>query len=280
MIHTSRQLKALVRNRSNGDSTKAQIIIRNYVMERFLERLSLSIYREKLILKGGILVSALVGLDNRSTMDIDATVKNLPLSLKDARKIVEEIIAIRIDDDMSFEIISVESIMDDSDYSGIRVIINTMLETMQTPLKVDFSTGDVITPRDITFPFKLLFEERTISLQAYNLETVLAEKLETLLSRGIANTRMRDFYDIYCIEKTQMDKIDTDVLIDAFLSTSKNRGSFQAISDVHVVFGEIENNLEMKALWKNYQRKFNFATGVSWDQVVETTNRLLQIIKP
>jgi len=192
MIRTSRQLKALVRNRSNGDSTKAQIIIRNYVMERFLERLSLSIYREKLILKGGLLVSAIVGIDNRSTMDIDATVKDFPLSLIDARKIVEEVLSVQIDDGMSFEILSVDSIMDDSDYSGIRVILNSMIETMQTPLKIDFSTGDVITPRDIAFSFKLLFEERTISLQAYNLETVLAEKLETLLSRGIANTRMRD----------------------------------------------------------------------------------------
>ncbi len=280
MIHTSRQLKALVRNRSNGNSVKAQIIIRNYVMERFLERLSLSINREKLILKGGILVSAIIGIDNRSTMDIDATVKDFPLSLNDARNIVEEVISVRIDDGMSFKILSVDSIMDDSDYSGVRVILNSMLENMQTPLKIDFSTGDVITPRDIAFSFKLLFEERTISLQAYNLETVLAEKLETLLSRGIANTRMRDYYDIYCIEGTQMDKIDTDVLNKAFHSTSKNRGSFQAIKDVHLVFGEIENNPEIKVLWKNYQRKFDFATGVNWGQVVEATSRLLQIIKP
>ncbi|MDW7656942.1 MAG: nucleotidyl transferase AbiEii/AbiGii toxin family protein [Bacillota bacterium] len=280
MIRTSRQLKALVRNRSNGDSTKAQIIIRNYVMERFLERLSLSIYREKLILKGGLLVSAIVGIENRSTMDIDATVVNFPLSLNDAKKIVEEVITVRIDDGMSFEILSVDSIMDDSDYSGIRVILNSMIETMQTPLKIDFSTGDVITPRDIEFSFKLLFEERTISLQAYNLETVLAEKLETLLSRGIANTRMRDFYDIYCIEGTQMDRIDTDVLNKAFHSTSKNRGSFQTINDVHLIFGEIENSPEIKALWKNYQRKFDFAAGVNWDQIVEATSRLLRIIKP
>jgi len=280
MIHTARQLKALVRNRSNGDSTKAQIIIRNYVMERFLERVSLSEYREKLILKGGMLVSALVGIDNRSTMDIDATVKNLPLSLNDARKIVDDVIAVKLDDGMSFEIINVESIMDDSDYTGIRIILNSVLETMKTPLKIDFSTGDIITPRDITFSFKLLFEERTISLQAYNLETVLAEKLETLLSRGIANTRMRDFYDIYCIERTQMHKIDTGVLNKAFLSTSKNRGSFQTINDVHMIFSEIENSPEMKALWKSYQQKFNFASTVGWDQVVNATSRLLQIIKP
>lgn len=279
MIHTSRQLKALVRNRSNGDSTKAQIIIRNYVMERFLERLSLSIYREKLILKGGLLVSAIVGIDNRSTMDIDATIKDFPLSLNDARTIVENVIAVQLDDGMLFEVSSVDPIMDDSDYSGVRVILNSILETMQTPLKIDFSTGDVITPREIAFSYKLLFEERTISLQAYNLETVLAEKLETLLSRGVVNTRMRDFYDIYCIVGTQMDRIDPDVLNKAFHSTSKNRGSFQAINDVHLVFVEIENSPEIRALWKNYQRKFDFAANVNWDQVVEATSRLLRIIK-
>ena len=143
MIHTSRQLKALVRNISKGDSVKAQIIIRNYVMERFLERLSLSKYCNNLILKGGTLVAAIVGLDNRSTMDIDTTLKNLPLSEENAKKIVEEITAIYIDDGMSFVVKSVEPIMDEADYPGVRVILDTTLETMRTPLKIDFSTGDV-----------------------------------------------------------------------------------------------------------------------------------------
>lgn len=175
MIRTSRQLKALVRNLSKGDSAKAQIIIRNYVMERFLERLSLSQYRNNLILKGGTLVAAMVGLDNRSTLDVDTTLKNMPLHETSTRQVVEEITAIQIDDGMMFEIKSVASIMDEADYPGIRIMLDTTLETMHTPLKIDFSTGDVITPREVSYSFRLLFEERTISILAYNLETVLAE---------------------------------------------------------------------------------------------------------
>ena len=144
MIHSSRQLKALVRNMSKGDSPKAQIIIRNYVMERFLERLSLSLYRDNLILKGGTLVSAIVGLDNRSTLDVGAMIKNISLSAESARKIVEEITSIRIDDGMTFDIKSAAVIMDEADYQGVRVILDTALETMQTPLKIDFSTGCVL----------------------------------------------------------------------------------------------------------------------------------------
>lgn len=188
MIHTSTQLKTLVRSISKGDSIKAQIIIRNYVMERFLERLSLSPYRNNLILKGGTLVAAMVGLDNRSTMDVDATLKNLPLTEESAKKVVEEITSIQIDDGMAFEIKNVAPIMDESDYPGIRLMLDTTLENMRTPLKIDFSTGDVITPREVPYSFRLLFEDRTIFILAYNLETVLEEKIETLLARGTVNT--------------------------------------------------------------------------------------------
>ena len=151
MIHTSRQLKALVRNRSKGDSTKAQVIIRHYVMERFLERLSLSNYRNNLILKGGTLISAIIGLDNRSTMDIDATMKNFSLSEENAREAVNDIAAIHIDDGMNFGITGVESIMDEADYPGIRVNMGATLKTMRTPFKIDFSSGDVITPHEILY---------------------------------------------------------------------------------------------------------------------------------
>lgn len=253
MIHTSRQLKALVRNMSKGDSAKAQIIIRNYVMERFLERLSLSQYRNNLILKGGTLVSAMVGLDNRSTMDVDTTVKNLSLSVESACDIVREITSIPIEDGMSFEIKSAAAIMDEADYSGVRIMLDTMLETMRTPLKIDFSTGDIITPREVAYSFRLLFEDRSISILAYNLETVLAEKLETLFARGTANTRMRDFYDIYALETTQAHNIDPTVLCEAFTNTSKKRGSSSIANEASLILGEIQTSPEMIALWKNYQ---------------------------
>ena len=274
MIRTSRQLKALVRNMSKGDSAKAQIIIRNYVMERFLERLSLSQYRDNLILKGGTLVSAMVGLDNRSTMDVDATVRNLPLSVESARKIVREITSIPVEDGMTFEIKNVAVIMDEADYSGVRVMLDTMLETMRTPLKIDFSTGDIITPREVAYSFQLLFEDRTISILAYNLETVLAEKLETLLARGTANTRMRDFYDIHALETTQTRNIDPAILREAFANTSRKRGSSAMANDAALILEEIQTSPEMIALWKSYQNRFDYAADIGWDDVMESVRAL------
>ena len=262
MIRTSRQLKALVRNLSKGDSTKAQIIIRNYVMERFLERLSISQYRDNLILKGGTLVAAMVGLDNRSTLDVDATVKNLPLTEESARSFVEDITGIAIDDGMAFEIRNVAPIMDESDYPGIRVSLDTTLETMHTPLKIDFSTGDVITPSEVSYSFKLLFEDRSISILAYNLETVLAEKIETLIARGTANSRMRDFYDIFALEQSQSHNIDRAVLKTAFYNTSDKRGSAAVVSDMDLILDEVENSPAMMALWESYQRKFEYAADI------------------
>lgn len=279
MIHTSRQLKALVRNISKGDSGKAQVIIRNYVMERFLERLSLSQYRNIMILKGGTLVAAMVGLDNRSTMDVDATLKNLPLNEDNARKIVEEITAIHIEDGMIFEIKSVTPIMDEADYPGIRIMLDTAIETMHTPLKIDFSTGDVITPREVSYSFRLLFEERTISILAYNLETVLAEKLETLLARGTANTRMRDYYDIYVLTNTQEHNIDNATLKEAFVNTSAKRGSIGLLSDVHLILKEVAESTVLIDRWKNYQRKFDYASDVLWADVMESVSCLVDIVK-
>ena len=277
MIHTSRQLKALVRNMSKGDSAKAQIIIRNYVMERFLERLSISSFRDNLILKGGTLISAMVGLDSRSTMDIDATVKNIPLSVESARKIVKEITSVQVDDGMTFEIKSAVTIMDELDYFGVRVMLDTMLETMHTPLRIDFSTGDVITPMEVAYSFRLLFEDRTILLLAYNLETVLAEKLETLLTRGTANTRMRDFYDIYVIKTAQMHNIDHINLHNAFSNTSTKRGSRAVIGDAALILDEIQNSSEMAILWSIYQSKFEYAAVIVWDDVIESVRQLCEI---
>ena len=279
MIHTSRQLKALVRDLSKGDSTRAQIIIRNYVMERFLERLSISPYRDNLILKGGTLVAAMVGLDNRSTLDVDATIKNLPLTEESVRKIVGEITSAPINDGMVFEIKSVAPIMDDAESPGIRVSLDTALETMRTPLKIDFSTGDVITPREVSYSFKLLFEDRTISILAYNLETVLAEKLETLLARGTANSRMRDFYDIFALEQSQSDNIDRALLKAAFANTSEKRGSTAVMADMDVILDEVESSPEMMALWLNYQRKFEYASDIGWDEVMRAVRKLCGDIK-
>lgn len=212
MIKTAVQLKALVKNKSNGNSNKANTLIRNYAMERFLERVSLSKYKNNIILKGGMLVSHLVGLDNRSTMDIDTTIKNYNLNKEDVLKMVEEIASIHLDDCIVFEIKDVDSIMDEHEYPGIRVKLECKLQNTRIPLKIDISTGDIITPKEISFTYKLMFEDRSIHILTYNIETVLAEKLETILSRDIVNTRIRDFYDIAVLSIEKEEEISIDKL--------------------------------------------------------------------
>lgn len=269
MIHTSRQLKALVRNLSKGDSMQAQILIRNYIMERFLERLSLSPYQGNFILKGGILVSAMIGIDTRSTMDIDATIKNLPLSAQTAESILAEIISVPIDDGVLFKIESISEIMDEAEYSGIRASMMAFIDTMRTPLKLDISTGDRITPREIEYQFKLMFEDRSITVLAYNLETVLAEKLETVLSRGTANTRLRDFYDLYILQHDCTQSFDVNTLSEAFRITCAHRNSQAAVSKGAETLHKVRDNAEMQNLWTAYQQKFSYAEGISWEAVMD-----------
>lgn len=276
MVKTSRQLKALVRNLTKGDSLQAQIIMRNYVMERFLERISLSKYRNNFILKGGMLVSAMVGLDTRSTMDIDTTIKNMPLSVENAKEMIEEIIAIPIDDGMTFSIKSVGEIMDEAEYSGVRANLEATLETMRTPLKVDISTGDIITPREVLYTFRLMFEERTISILAYNLETVLAEKMETVIARGVANTRLRDYYDLYILQNEYTHAMNIEQFKAAFLATSKKRNSIQLITEGNRILKEIADSEVMQGLWKSYQKKFSYAEDISWEMVMDSIEKLFE----
>jgi len=247
-------------------------------MERFLERISVSKYRDNLILKGGVLISALVGLDKRSTMDMDTTIKSMPLTVDSAREMVENIVNVVLDDGMTFEIQNIAPIMDDADYPGIRVLLETKIDNMRTPLKLDFSTGDIITPREITYSFKLLFEERTISILAYNLETVLAEKLETIIARGTANSRMRDFYDIFVLYNVFMPDLDIDVLKSAVHNTSVQRGSSIVMQDMFLIIDEVEKSTVMIGLWDNYQRKFDYAADASWNDVIPVIRKLCDMI--
>lgn len=223
MIKTSKQLKDLVGNRAHGDSAKSMLFLRNYAMERFLERLSASKYRNCFILKGGMLISAMVGIDSRATMDIDTTLRNYSLNCESAEQIVRQIADVEIDDKISFVIKKTEEIMEDSEYQGVRLSLDAYLDKTRIPLKIDISTGDVITPCEISFSYQLMFENRTIPLLAYPPETVLAEKLETILSRGEANTRLRDFYDVYILQREDF-VVTPDALCHALLATCRKRG--------------------------------------------------------
>lgn len=273
MIKTSRQLKDKVRNMARGDSAKAQLLIRNYGMERFLERVSLSEHRDNFILKGGMLVSAMVGLENRATMDIDTSIRNIPLDTIAAKAMVEEIIAVPVDDNIRFEINDFGTIMDDAEYSGVRISLNAFLDATRIPLKIDISTGDAITPAAVNYQYKLMFEERYITLWAYNLETVLAEKIETVLSRSVLNTRLRDFYDLYVLQDTGLE-IDKATLAAALTATARKRGSEQVLVLYERTLDEIRISPLMREQWERYQGKNNYAAGIVWDDVISDIRAL------
>ena len=278
MITTARQLKDLIRNLSKKKSADAQILMRNYMMERFLERISLSEYKNQFILKGGMLVAAMVGLDARATMDLDATIKGTNVSVTDVEMIISRIISIPLDDGVLFRIKRISEIMEEADYPGIRVSMETKFDGVITPLKIDISTGDAITPREIKYNFNLMLEDRTIEVWAYNLETVLAEKLETVISRNITNTRMRDFYDIYILQKLYGEQLKKQVLRNALVATAKKRGTLEQIEseDIREIFDEIESNPVMETLWKTYQKNYSYAADISWHIVMEFTRELYQ----
>ena len=279
MITTARQLKDLIRNLSKKKSADAQILMRNYMMERFLERISLSEYKDKFILKGGMLVAAMVGLDARATMDLDATIKGANVSLTDVETIISNIITIPIDDGVSFCIKRISEIMEEADYPGVRVSMETKFDGVITPLKIDISTGDVITPKEIRYRFNLMLEDRTIEVWAYNLETVLAEKLETVISRNVTNTRMRDFYDIYILQKLYGEQLRKEVLWNALVATARKRGTLQQVEsgDTKEVFDEVETSSVMENLWKAYQKNYYYAANISWQMVMQSIRFLYEI---
>ena len=280
MITTARQLKDLVRNLSKKKSADAQILMRNYMMERFLERISLSEYKNQFILKGGMLVAAMVGLDARATMDLDATIKGTNVSVEDVEMIISQIISIHLDDGVSFRIKRISEIMEEADYPGVRVSMETKFDGVITPLKIDISTGDIITPREIKYKFNLMLENRTIEVWAYNLETVLAEKLETVISRNVTNTRMRDFYDIYILQKLYGEQLSKDVLRDALVATAKKRETLEQIEteDIDEVFDEIQSSSVMENLWKAYQRNYSYSADIPWHTIMKSIRTLYEII--
>lgn len=270
MIETAVQLKALVKNKSNGNSNKANMLIRNYAMERFLERVSLSKYRDNFVLKGGMLIAHYVGLDNRTTMDIDTTIKNYNLSQKDIIIMIEEIVTIELNDSMVFEIKNIDDIMDEHEYPGIRVKLECKLQNTRIPLKIDISTGDVITPKEINYTYKLMFEDRSIHILAYNIETVLAEKLETIITRDVVNTRIRDFYDVVVLSVQKENEISIDKLRLALVATAKNRKSLEIIQNGSLILERIEKDEGMKVLWVNYQNRFDYARDYNWQKVMNS----------
>lgn len=267
-------LKAKIRNIAKQKNVPAQVILQNYMFERLLVRLSASEYKEKFVLKGGILVAAIVGLDNRATMDLDTTLKNLPLTPEAIRSALEKVCGVDFDDGVSFEIGTISPIREDDIYGGYRVMLNARFDTMITPLSIDISTGDAITPHAVQYNFSEIFDdEKSYELWAYNIETVMAEKVETILRRGVFNTRPRDFYDAYILVTTQ--RFDKAVFADALKATATHRGTAEQIADVTAILHNIEESPELKIMWDKYRKQFAYAADIEYEQIMTVLKTLL-----
>lgn len=269
------QLKAVIKNISKDKHISAQLVMQNYMLERLLERISVSKYHQNFILKGGFLIAAMVGLDTRATMDIDATIKEWPVNEESIKKMFLDICKIDVHDDVVFEFKKIGEIREGDEYTGYRVSLSANYPPMAVPLKLDITTGDKITPREIEYRFKLLLEDREISVLAYNLETVLAEKLETIVSRGDQNTRPRDYYDVYILSKLQYKNIKTECLKAALKATSKKRGSSDILKNYKNIIDVVRSSDAMIKQWKTYQKDLEYATDISFSEVCDAVVQMM-----
>ncbi len=277
MSLTPEQIKGRIKNVAKQNNADARILLRIYMMERFLERVANSKYADDFIIKGGILVTSLVGVSMRSTMDIDTSIRNWNLTEEDARKVIGEVIAVDMGDDVDFIIKDISNIMDEMEYPGIRIALDASIGQMSAPLKIDISTGDVITPKAISYEYKLMLEDRSINLWSYNLETILAEKLQTVLARGVLNTRMRDYYDIYTLTRIYKNSIDILVLRDAFAATCKKRDSLGLMHEGENITTIVADDNTLSERWKVYKAKYSYAVDISYDKVIKSIVELYKL---
>lgn len=273
-----RQLKDLIKNSSKEKNINSQILLRNYMLERLLERISLSEFKDKFILKGGMLVAALVGVDLRSTMDMDATIKSYPVTKETIESAFHSILLVPIDDGVIIELKKIEEIRSEDEYNGFRVSLEALMDNAKIPLKVDITTGDEITPKEVIYTFDLLLESRSINILAYNIETVIAEKIETITTRGIANTRVRDFYDVYILLKLQGNNINRSLLNEAVIATFKKRESLNVLFNGKLILEEIFLSDILFKHWVRYQKKYRYANDISWDEIKTSVLTLWDMI--
>ena len=269
------QLKARINTRAKKAGIPAQSLMQSYLFERLLERLSKSKWRDNVVIKGGMLISSLAGVASRTTMDLDTTIAGFTLTRESAEKVFREVAAIDADDDWVFEFDRTEDIRETDDYPGIRVYLKAVYPPMAVPLKIDVTTGDSITPGPVAYDYPLLFDGGSIRLMSYPLETVLAEKFETVVSRGVTNTRPRDFYDILLLWRTRGDKCEIPTLREALERTCAKRGSTKMMAHWQTILDEVATDKAMLVLWDKYAKKNPYAAGIELAQCCETAKEVL-----
>ena len=273
------QLKAAISKMAKDKHIPAQLVMQNYMLERLLERIAHSRYQGNFILKGGLLIASMVGLHSRATMDMDATIQNHPVNENSIKKMFEEIVTIPIDDDITFSFQEVGEIRKNDAYGGYRVSLTANFLPMKVPLKLDITTGDKITPKAVEYKYPMMFNDGTLEIFAYNLETILAEKLETVIARGDQNTRPRDFYDIFILSKLKGDQISRTVLRQAVSETAQKRNSGMLMPQYQSILEQIVSSPAMQNHWTIYQRDYEYAREVDFSATCETILQLMDSIQ-
>ena len=270
MTMSAQALKDKSRNIAKQNRISVQEVLQNYMFERILERLSVSRYKDNFILKGGLLLSSIVGIDIRTTMDMDTTITGIALDKLELKKILTEILNIELNDNIKFEITGVQSIKEEDYYGGYNYKIIAIFENIKVILNIDISTGDVITPGAIEYSYKTLFDNRTFGLLTYNYETIIAEKFQTVMQRANMNSRMKDYYDIYYFVNKKWESINKELLVDAIIKTFLNRNSIQLLKTINETLEDIKNNKLLDTLWENYKNKHSFARDIKYEATVNS----------
>ncbi|MBO0410217.1 nucleotidyl transferase AbiEii/AbiGii toxin family protein [Enterococcus hulanensis] len=270
--------KAKIKQLAKEKGVSARQVQQNYLIEIFLEKIAASKYKDNFIIKGGYLIGSLIGLDLRATMDLDATIKGFELTPEKLLEIAHQIVNIPTEVSFKLSVIGVEEIRETDDYPGFKLKLAADFERIHEIITIDVTTGDAITPKEIDFRFRRLFDDQRIELWSYPVENVLAEKLETILSRGVATTRPRDFYDVFILSKMKADQIDYTILTTALINTKNKRGSVFDIKQSLEILTEISLSGFQQKLWANYQSQYHYATDISHKTVLKAVSELVAII--
>ena len=278
MKRNTMSFKAIINNMAKENNVVAQSVLQTYMLERLLERISISKYKDNFILKGGMLISAMLGIDSRTTMDMDTTIKGFPLTKDNITNIMDEICNIEIDDNVTLKINKVELIREDDDYGGYRITFETKYKNeMPVIIKIDITTGDKITYKEIEYSFTLMLEDRKIQIWSYNVETIIAEKFEAIVKRGVLSTRIRDYYDVYMLINTQNKIIDKKTLKDAITLTAQHRGTSEIIKDWKKIVEKIANDSKMRQQWKRYQKDNFYAEEIEYKELINAISKVGEI---
>lgn len=272
------KLRSIISKKAKGNSTLSGQLYQMFFFEKILERISKSNYRHNIILKGGLLLSSIIGDDERTTKDMDATLKSMPLEKENIESIFKEILSIDLEDKVSFEILDIKDIREDDEYGGFKVNIMANMENLKIHLAVEITTGDKITPREIEYNYNSIFENKKIPILAYTTETIIAEKYQTIITRGILNTRMKDFYDIYVLISKNKDILNIQNLRIAIKYTFEHRKTEIDILEIQEIITEIEKDKDMKNLWKNYQKNATYANEIKFEDLFESLNFITSVL--